>query len=220
MKNYVMVVLLVVALLSVDSFARDKRVNQVPNGNKFNCTTCHTGYGGPRNDFGKAIEGGFLDANGDVVWGPALAALDSDQDGVSNGEELQDPTGTWAIGQANPGEASLLSNPGDPNSTVGVELAAFGLPKSFTLQQNYPNPFNPSTTIDFAVPKNTDVKLTIYNSMGQPIRELVSESLQPGNYSFLWNGTNDAGDAMGSGLYLARLQGNGVERTIRMLLMK
>ncbi len=220
MKKYVGAVFLVVALLAVDSFARSKRVNQIPNGNTFNCVTCHTGQGGPRNDFGKAVGNGFLDGNGDVIWGPALAALDSDQDGVSNGEELQDPTGTWAIGQSNPGDVNIVSNPGDANSTVGVEITAFGLPRSFQLKQNYPNPFNPSTNIDFSVPHHADVKLTIYNSMGQPVRELVSEALQPGHYSYSWDGQSDAGEVMGSGLYLARLQSTDVERTIRMLLMK
>jgi hypothetical protein len=220
MKNYVITALLVLVLLAADSFARDKRVAQVPNGNAFNCETCHTGFGGPRNDFGKAIGNGFLDGNGDVLWGPALAALDSDQDGVSNGEELQDPTGTWAIGQANPGDVNLLSNPGDANSTVGVEITALGVPKSFQLKQNYPNPFNPSTTIEFAVPTSSDITLTIYNSMGQPVRELANESMQPGHYSLLWDGQSDTAETMGSGLYLARLQGDGFERTIRMLLMK
>lgn len=221
MQKLVIVAVLILTLTSMDAFAREKRVNQIPNGGAFSCETCHnSSFGGSRNTFGQAIEGAYLDGNGDVIWGPALAALDSDQDGVSNGDELQDPVGEWAIGDPNPGDANLVSNPGDPESTVGVQVTAFGLPKAFALQQNYPNPFNPSTTINFSVPKNTDVTLTIYNSLGQPIRELVNESLQPGHYSFLWDGMDEAGELMGSGLYLARLQGDGVDRTIRMLLMK
>ena len=99
------------------SQARPKRVNQVPNGSKFSCMTCHTGSGGPRNLFGQAIEGGFLDGNGDVTWNATLAGLDSDGDGVSNGAELQDSNGTWSIGQPQPGDINLVTNPGDATST-------------------------------------------------------------------------------------------------------
>ena len=216
----VMILFIIVALTAADTFARQKRVTQIPNGSTFGCTTCHTGFGGPRNDFGLQIESSFLDGNGDVIWGEALAALDSDNDGKSNGEELQDPTGTWAVGQANPGDVSLVSNPGDPNSTVGVAVGTAGLPSAFSLKPNFPNPFNPSTTISFTIPQNGSVMLRIYNSLGQPIRELLSENLQPGEYNVLWDGRDDIGELMGSGLYLARLESDGVDRTIRMLLMK
>ena len=218
--KYFTILILFFMLLASESFARQKRVNQVPHGTINNCLTCHTGFGGPRNPFGQEIEAGFLDANGDVVWGPALAALDSDGDGPTNGEELQDPTGDWAIGQADPGDVTLVSNPGDPNSTVGVAIAGYGLPGTFALEQNYPNPFNPTTTISFAVPQYTTVSLRVYNSLGQPIRELVNGELQPGQHRVQWDGKSDAGDIMGSGLYLAQLQSENFTQTIRMLLMR
>ena len=99
--------------------ARGKRMAQVPNGGIAGCNTCHISGGGtPRNSFGLAIESSFMTAAGaagDVVWGPDLAALDSDGDGVSNGAELGDTDGTWVTGDANPaGEAFA---PGDPEST-------------------------------------------------------------------------------------------------------
>ncbi len=222
MQRFTVIFLLTIGLLGIDAFARPKRPSQLPNGNVFQCSNCHVspGGGGTRNAFGQQVANGFLDGNGDVIWGPALAALDADQDGVTNGEELQDPTGEWAIGMANPGDVSLVSNPGDPESTVGIAVSAFALPKAFELQQNYPNPFNPSTTIEFSVPTTAIASLTIYNALGQPIRELVNEIVQPGHYSFLWDGLDSNGEPMGSGLYLARLQADGVEKTIRMLLMK
>ncbi|MBN1479065.1 T9SS C-terminal target domain-containing protein [candidate division KSB1 bacterium] len=220
MSKSVTVFLMILVLLAADTFARQKRVAQVPNGNKFNCMTCHTSsFGGARNDFGKEVETSFLDANGDVIWGQALAALDSDQDTASNGEELGDPTGEWVQGQANPGQADLVSNPGDPNSTVGVAFAAYGVPSSFTLQ-NYPNPFNPLTNITFTIPSHTNVTLTIYNSLGEPIRELVNQKLQPGHYEIAWDGQNETGELMSSGVYLARLQSENIQKTIRMLLIK
>ena len=102
-----------------EAAARGKRVSQIPNGAAFSCNACHTAGGGtPRNAFGLAIETNFLTAAGaagDVVWGPELAALDSDGDGIANGVELGDPDGTWVAGDANPeGEAF---HPGDSEST-------------------------------------------------------------------------------------------------------
>ena len=106
-------------LVAEEVTARGKRVSQIPNGAAFSCNACHTAGGGtPRNAFGLELETNFLTAAGaagDVIWGPELAALDSDGDGVSNGAELGDPDGTWVAGDANPsGEAF---HPGDPEST-------------------------------------------------------------------------------------------------------
>jgi len=148
------------------------------------------------------------------MLGPALAALDSDNDGKTNGEELQDPNGEWKTGDAN-----LVSKPGDPSSTTGV-LLALVQPSQITLKQNYPNPFNPATTISFAIPQNALVHLTIYNSLGQPIRELMNGVSQRGEHSVAWNGLNSVGEFMGSGVYLARLQSGDFSHTVRMVMRK
>ena len=112
-------VLFLGGLVAEEATARGKRVSQIPNGAAFSCNACHTAGGGtPRNAFGLELETNFLTAAGaagDVIWGPELAALDSDGDGVSNGAELGDPEGTWVAGDDNPeGEAF---HPGDPEST-------------------------------------------------------------------------------------------------------
>ena len=112
-------VLFLGGLVAEEAAARGKRVSQIPNGAVFSCNSCHTAGGGsPRNAFGLEIETNFLTAAGaagDVLWGPELAALDSDGDGASNGAELGDPDGTWVAGDTNPeGEAFA---PGDPTST-------------------------------------------------------------------------------------------------------
>lgn len=125
-----------------EAAARSKRVRQVPNGSAASCTTCHVAGGGsPLNPFGLEIETNFLTSAGgagDVIWGPELAALDSDGDGASNGAELGDPDGTWVVGDPNPEGAHTedaeedhdeethddgdsrtekVFNPGDPEST-------------------------------------------------------------------------------------------------------
>jgi len=105
--------------------ARPKRVNQIPNGSVNQCATCHAvpspvPGNGPRNPFGKLIESRFLDGSGEsgnVIWNSLLAGLDADNDGVFNGAELQDYFGSWKAGEANPGNASLVSKPGDGGET-------------------------------------------------------------------------------------------------------
>jgi hypothetical protein len=102
--------------------ARPQRPGQIPNGFATGCATCHVNPagGGARNAFGSAVESEFLSGSGEsaaVVWNSSLARLDSDGDGATNGEELQDSGGSWRSGQAAPGTLSLVTNPGDANST-------------------------------------------------------------------------------------------------------
>ena len=111
-------VLSAVTLIAADSAdARRHRPLQVPNGGAIGCALCHVSPsgGGPRNVFGEMVLSGFL-SDGDVVWGPELAALDADGDGATNGEELLDPEGTWSIGDGNPGDAEDVTLPWDESS--------------------------------------------------------------------------------------------------------
>ena len=79
-------------------------------------------------------------------------------------------------------------------------------PSSFQLAQNYPNPFNPDTMIRFALPHSGSVELAIYNRAGQRVATLVDGIRHAGSHAVLWNGHDDAGDAVASGVYLYRLQ--------------
>lgn len=101
-----LVVLCGLVLGASSSEARSFRVSQIPNGSQASCIACHaSGSGGPRNQFGVQVETSFLTVagpSGAVVWGPALAALDADGDGYTNGQELGDPTGAWRPGNPNP----------------------------------------------------------------------------------------------------------------------
>lgn len=199
--------------------ARDFRVGQVPNGNSFNCFTCHNGYGGSRNDFGKEIEANYLDNSGNVVWGPELAALDSDADGGTNGTELQDPTGAWTIGDANPGDAALVTNPGDDGSVSAVAVNDLAT-HEFALSRNYPNPFNASTRINIEIAKAEQVSLHIYTLLGERVATLENMVLQPGTYTYVWDGQDAAGMALTSGIYLLQMRSESYLETIRMLMIK
>ena len=92
-------------------------------------------------------------------------------------------------------------------------------PASFELAAAYPNPFNPSTTIGYALPQAADVRLDIYNVMGQRVRTLVAAHQPAGYYAVEWKATDDSGHTLSSGVYFYRLQAGAFRSTKRMLLM-
>ena len=102
----------------------------------------------------------------------------------------------------------------EPIVSIGEPLTG-EIPAAFALQQNYPNPFNPSTEIQFALPSSAFVELTVFNTLGQRVRTLVKERLQPGKYQTTWDGRNDRGHQMATGVYIYRIQARGVEQSLR-----
>ncbi|MDA3884385.1 MAG: T9SS type A sorting domain-containing protein [Candidatus Delongbacteria bacterium] len=86
---------------------------------------------------------------------------------------------------------------------------------NYRLEQNYPNPFNPTTTISFSIPSMQDVKISVYNSNGQLVKELVNDKLSSGNHSVLFNAEN-----LNSGIYFYTLQTDGKKLSNKMLLIK
>jgi len=88
------------------------------------------------------------------------------------------------------------------------------------LSANYPNPFNPSTRIDFRVGDAGPVRLVVHDAAGRLVRTLVSESLAASDYSIQWNGEDNAGRRVGSGVYFYRLEAPGFSETRRMVLLK
>jgi len=93
------------------------------------------------------------------------------------------------------------------------------------ITSNYPNPFNPTTSIDFYVRNDTQVTITIFNAKGQKVKTLIDEFKQAGNYSAVWNGEDEMGTSVSSGLYFANMNtaedSNGkYTSTKKMLLLK
>jgi 5-hydroxyisourate hydrolase-like protein (transthyretin family) len=112
-----------------------------------------------------------------------------------------------AIGSDENGRAVPISvEPLKKNTTV---------PDAYSLSQNYPNPFNPTTEINFRLPEASDVRLEIFNIMGQKVATLVNRRLEAGEYSFVWDGSEVA-----SGIYLYRFQADDFSATKKMVLMK
>ncbi|HXF48902.1 MAG TPA: FlgD immunoglobulin-like domain containing protein [Verrucomicrobiae bacterium] len=104
---------------------------------------------------------------------------------------------------------------------VAVEKAAgSALPTVFALRGSYPNPFNASTQINFALPQAGTVRLVIYNILGQPVRTLLDGDQPAGERSVLWNGTDNSGSSLSSGVYFYKIMFNGQVKVGRMNLIK
>ncbi len=112
------------------------------------------------------------------------------------------------------------------NATSGVTAVenrnASSIVQSFALKQNYPNPFNPTTTIEFVLNQGrfANVRLEVFNMLGQKIRTLYNGVLGAGTYKFQWNGRNDASAQVATGMYLYRLEVNGKAQVKQMLFIK
>lgn len=95
-----------------------------------------------------------------------------------------------------------------------------GLPKAFALGQNFPNPFNPTTTIRYDLPLQSHVRLSVYNMLGQEVRTLVNGTREAGFHQITWDGRNEAGHAVASGIYIYRIRADRFVNTRKMLLIK
>jgi hypothetical protein len=105
-------------------------------------------------------------------------------------------------------------------TVTGIDDANSALPETFHVEQNYPNPFNPETTIRFGLAANSQVKVLIYNILGQRIKTLVDKKMEAGFHQVQWNGLSDSGLRAASGIYLLRFEAGDVVQTRRMVLMK
>lgn len=129
---------------------------------------------------------------------------------------------TGGAGQASVAELWLREASYDGTSTPIFENELTQIPQTFTLEQNYPNPFNPQTTITFDLPQDYQghVSLRIYDMMGKLVRELINEDRGPGRYRVVWDGLDQSGRRLASGLYLYQLRAGGFSTARKLILMK
>ena len=126
----------------------------------------------------------------------------------------------WNKFMANPEIQSALTAVGFlPDSTTDVNEVD-NIDYSYKLRGNYPNPFNPSTAIRFELPQNRDVNIKIYNALGQKIRDLQADELPRGINEIIWNGENNYGAAMPSGIYIYQIESSGKLLSGKMILQK
>jgi hypothetical protein len=94
------------------------------------------------------------------------------------------------------------------------------LPSDFALFQNYPNPFNPGTNIEFLLPKSGQVKIEIFNILGQKVRTLVDQHLKAGHKVVVWDGRDDWGKEVSSGIYFYQIKALEFSQTKKMVLLR
>lgn len=101
----------------------------------------------------------------------------------------------------------------DPNGVANEDIKVS--PKEFTLSQNYPNPFNPSTNIRFTLPEAGNVKISIFNTLGQEVKTIINEFRNSGNHSVSFNASE-----LSSGTYFYKLESGKYSKTMKMMLIK
>ena len=168
--------------------------------------------------------------NGQVVMsdelGDFLLASQSTEEGLrvvfAGAEAVSGPGELLRVHGVGPGSAHLTRALFNNGSIEGQTTFARvnRAPLSFALHANAPNPFNPETTIGFELASSTGVQLEVFDLLGQKVRTLVSETLPSGSHRALWDGRNDAGMQVGSGVYVYRLEAGEFVQTRRMLLVK
>ncbi len=94
------------------------------------------------------------------------------------------------------------------------------IPEAFSLRQNYPNPFNPATSITFAIPRSGHVRVEIFDILGRLVATVHDGDLAAGEHTVVWDGTNNTGEAVASGIYLYRVRFGDSDRTRKMILVK
>ena len=94
------------------------------------------------------------------------------------------------------------------------------IPSQYSLSQNYPNPFNPDTKIVYSLPKDSQVKLTVYNTLGQRVKTLVNEEQKSGFHTVRWDGKNEEGRDVSTGIYFYRLVAGNFSQTKKMVMLR
>ncbi|NUM78839.1 T9SS type A sorting domain-containing protein, partial [candidate division KSB1 bacterium] len=110
--------------------------------------------------------------------------------------------------------------PPPPPFSVSSDQSAVFRPADYGLSQNYPNPFNPETVIEYQLPQPAKVSLKIYNLLGREIRSLVDREMPAGYHRVKWDGRDDAGRRLDSGVYLYKIHVGNFMQTRKTLLLK
>jgi hypothetical protein len=125
---------------------------------------------------------------------------------------ISDESGKVVNERIKSGEEVTISNPSVSKLNVMSDI----IPDKYSLEQNYPNPFNPNTTIEFTLPEDVEnVRLSIYNALGEKVAELVNGKMEAGRYRYQWNAGNVA-----TGLYIYELKTNKFSSVKKMMLLK
>ena len=107
------------------------------------------------------------------------------------------------------------------NETIIVTvLPLIEMPVKYAFHQNYPNPFNSVTKLRYDLPENSHVNITIYDMLGRAVKTMVNQHQNAGHRSIIWDGTNDYGNTVSTGIYLYQIQSGAYTRTKKMVFLK
>ena len=197
-------------------FSQVSYTNQIQPIFNANCTNCHVGGGAATLDltsYDGVMSGGVS----------GLSIISGDNENSELYIRIILPEGTAGSMPPNDPlsqeEINLIGdwiNEGANNLSIKDSF----LPQSFTLEQNYPNPFNPSTTILYNLSSDELISFEIFNLNGKKVRTLVNEYQNSGPKKVIWNGDNNHGQQVPSGLYLYSIIAGDVKQTKKMLLVK
>ncbi|MGB6647354.1 MAG: FlgD immunoglobulin-like domain containing protein, partial [Bacteroidota bacterium] len=101
-----------------------------------------------------------------------------------------------------------------------VKVVDTQVPNEYALNQNYPNPFNPTTNISFSLPQQEHVKIEIYNVLGDLVKTLADQVFAPGTIAITWDGMDDNGTMVASGMYIYRLRAGSFSAAKKMAMLK
>lgn len=159
---------------------------------------------------------GFSTSDGGITW-------------TADNQSNPPTTATFELTQATQGEessyfakASSVCPEPDPLVVDFDPIHGFdaGDPSTLTFSGNYPNPFRAETTVEFALPEQTDVRLSVYNLMGQKVATLVNGPERAGPHEVTWQGQADGGQQLASGVYLMRLEAGDRSVTRRVTIVR
>lgn len=133
--------------------------------------------------------------------------------------DLNEVGNHWSDYEGNPGYPSFYEIPGEGDGVDHYPNKA-PIPKEFSIAQNFPNPFNPSTTIEYTLPHDAPVSLTIYNILGQKVRTLVNEHQPAGYKRIVWDSKDDEGCEVASGIYFYKIKAGEFTKSKKMMIPK
>jgi len=177
----------------------------------------------------------FIDTDADFVGNFELC-INYDDAGLSAQEEadlvlLHYSAGEWLdITISHNADSNIICGVTDNLSpfAVGLPLEPLGVdengktifPIKYSLSQNFPNPFNLTTIINYSLPHRTDVQISVYNILGQRVRNLLNDNKSAGDYSVIWDGLDEKGEAVSTGIYFYRIETDNFTESKKMLLLK
>ncbi len=138
---------------------------------------------------------------------------------------VRNPSGEWCFEVTNVTKTDWTYNPDANEVTKACESgpvykAIASVPEQFSLSQNYPNPFNLSTEFSLSLPQGVHVNFVIYNVTGQKVKTLVNDYMSAGTHTITWDGTNENGNVVSSGIYFYKVVAGNIVTTKKMILMK